>query len=525
MEPAQAGGESLAKSHEQLPGKQEPWQELDHAYDWHDLVLPARELELLRDIPAKLVRHKRLLAAGRYVPRPGVVVLCSGQSGTGKTLAAQILGAELDLPVFQVDVENISSQGRAQTKRLIARALAAAESRDAIVVFERVAALDGDRAASRTRRRGAADELAYLIDVSHDYPGLVIFARRPARRLDPELAERFDVVVGFPLPRSKASRQIWQILLPVDALVSEAELDYLATSFRLTGEGIHSCCSAAAEDALEEGVPVEMRHLARALEQEARKELWRTLLPADAAVSTLDVDTLASAFTLTGGAIRSCCEAAAADAATDGTRVAMFHVARALRQHYRDAHLDEQTRETLELLGTTADVEQEAHARAQWIAAGARRRAREASAETATDELSPAAGATSGRPDRPRASVTAGLHPGLRMPKRMARLRPLRLRLPQPPAMPQWRLPRPRWHYPVWLRQTWDRASRSAVSTIRPGLAKQSGPLTTRRRTALIAMGGILLAAALGFVVARTTGGGTATAALDQHASAGLLRV
>jgi ATPase family associated with various cellular activities (AAA) len=575
MEPAQVGGELQAES-------QEPWEQLDHRYSWDDLVLPERELELLRTIPGKLRRHVH----SRNGRKPGVTVLFSGQSGTGKTMAAQILGAELGLPIFEVDLGTASFQNRAESRRLLDRVFAAAESCEGVLVFERIAILDEGSFASGSRRRTVDVDLSYLLKLSEEYPGLVIFARRPARRLDPELAERFDAMIAFPVPRSKASREIWQMLLPANARVSTADLEYLTSSLRLTGGAIHSCCVAAAADAAEEGTRVGMQHLARALEEQARRDIWRMLLPANARVSTPDLEYLTSSFRLTGGAIRSCCSAAAADAAEGGTPVGMQHLARALEQRYRALNPDEPTRHALELLVTTVEWEDAVLAsdtRTAALAGGKRTVAvarRERTAGAAWSEQAAAAAwseqtAAIARSERNAAMATptfSGSSRGIAANRRRPHLRPAvtaprwrlhaprwrlhaprwrlhaprwrlhaprwrlhapRWRLHAPrwrrpePQWPRRRLPRPRWPYAVTeLRERLaDRKSRRALAAPRPRVAKPRWSIAAARRAALLVVGGTLAAAALGFLVARTTGGGTAVAALDKHASAGLLRV
>jgi hypothetical protein len=513
MEPAQVGGELLAKS-------QYPWEQLDHPYSWYDLVLPERELELLRAIPDRLRRR----FDDRNDGKPGITVLFSGQRGTGKTMAAQILAAELDRPIFEVDVGGESPQDRADSRRLLERVFIAAESREGVLVFRRIASLDEGPLASRSRGRTADVDLTYLLELSDHYQGLVIFARRPVRRLDPELAERFDAMIGFPVPRSKASREIWQMLLPADASISTEDLEYLTTSFRLTGEAIRRCCSAAAASAADKGIRVGLPHVTRALEEQARREIWQMVLPADARVSKADLEYLTVSFSLTAGAIRSCYSAAAADAAEEGTPVGMPHLARALEKRYQASNLDKPTRDALEVLRTTAELEDAALASAKRTAALASATRPAASGTpafsgssrwTATNLTPPSYSLSRGSVEPPRPAV-----PGPRW------------RLPALPsraggAAPRRRLPTPRSPRAVdELRERLhDRASRPAVSGTRPRLAKPTWSIATARRAALLAVGATLVAAALGFLVARTTGGGTAVASLDKHASAGLLRV
>jgi ATPase family associated with various cellular activities (AAA) len=494
MEPAQVGGELQAKS-------QEPWEQLDHSYSWDDLVLPERELELLRTIPGKLRRHVH----SRNGRKPGVTVLFSGQSGTGKTMAAQVLGAELGLPIFEVDLGTASFQNRAESRRLLDRVFAAAESCEGVLVFERIAILDEGSFASGSRGRTVDVDLSYLLELSEEYPGLVIFARRPARRLDPELAERFDAMIAFPVPRSKASREIWQMLLPANARVSTADLEYLTSSFRLTGGAIRSCCSAAAADAAEGGTSVGMQHLARALEQR-----YRALNPDEATRYALEL--LVTTAEWEDAALASDTRTAAL---ASGKRTAA--VARGERT--AAAAWSEQTAAIARSERNAARATPTFSGSSRGIAANRRR-----------PHLRPAVTAPRWRLHTPRWRRPAPqwrLHaPRWRLHAPRWRLHAPRWRRPEP-QWPRRRLPRPRWPYAVTeLRERLaDRKSRRALAAPRPRVAKPRWSIAAARRAALLVVGGTLAAAALGFLVARTTGGGTAVAALDKHASAGLLRV
>jgi hypothetical protein len=192
-----------------------------------------------------------------------------GPPGTGKTTAALILAAETNLPVWRVDISDALRDGGLDGEQLVERLFSPAKSSEAILFLGAAEALLPQHSrAGRRAGRAAAVSLSTLVDRGRRYPGLVIFASRLTRRLEPELAERLDFVINFPFPGSRARREIWRRLLPRDARVSETELDFLANSFRLPGAAIRGCCLAAVSMASQSGGPVQMSHLARAVERE-----------------------------------------------------------------------------------------------------------------------------------------------------------------------------------------------------------------------------------------------------------------
>jgi hypothetical protein len=259
---------------------------LSPAYSWDDLVVPDRQRDLLHSISAYLRHRDRVLSEWGYertVARTqGLKVLFAGESGTGKTMAAQVLAAGLGLDLFRVDLATVVSKYIGETEKNLERIFAAADGSNAILFFDEADALFGKRSeVSDSHDRYANIEVAYLLQRMEAYPGAVILATNFKRNIDDAFIRRLDFVVDFPFPETEDRRRIWRLVLPNEAPVAEdLDLDFLATQFKLSGGAIRNCSLAAAFRAADEGGPIAMSHLVRAVAQEYGKQ-GRLTLEAD----------------------------------------------------------------------------------------------------------------------------------------------------------------------------------------------------------------------------------------------------
>jgi hypothetical protein len=253
---------------------------------WQDLVLPERQLELLRSISAYLRHRDRVLSEWGYDQRvartQGLKVLFAGESGTGKTMAAQVLGAELGLELFRVDLATIVSKYIGETEKNLDRIFDAAEGSNAILFFDEADALFGKRSEiSDSHDRYANIEVAYLLQKMEGYPGAVILATNYRRNIDDAFVRRLDFVIDFPFPEAPDRKAIWRLVLPESApLADDIDLDFLAERFKLSGGAIRNCSLSAAFQAADDGNVIEMRHLVRGVAQEYGKQ-GRLTLEAD----------------------------------------------------------------------------------------------------------------------------------------------------------------------------------------------------------------------------------------------------
>ena len=178
--------------------------------------------------------HERAAHAAR--------VLLAGEPGTGKTLAARVIGAEVGRDVVCVDLARVAEQEPADVERSLERVLASSVQSGAITVFDDPEAVFGKRPRP-SRGREPGNDVARLLARLEAHRGPILFASRLKPRIDAELIRRLDFVVDLPFPEAESRRRIWRLALPADARVRDRDLDFLSTSFKLTGAAIHDCCA------------------------------------------------------------------------------------------------------------------------------------------------------------------------------------------------------------------------------------------------------------------------------------------
>ncbi len=244
---------------------------------WEELVLPERQLAVLQSISSYLRHRDGVLVDWGYertvAGRQGLGVLFAGESGTGKTMAARVLAADLGLELFSVDLATVVSKYVGETEQNLERIFAAAEGSNAILFFDEADALFGRRSeVSDSRDRYANIEVAYLLQRMEAHAGAVILATNLKQNIDDAFLRRLDFVVDFRFPEAADRRRIWRLVIPPEAPVSgDIDIDFLGDRFKLSGGSIRNCSLAAAFEAASAGQPLRMAHLVRAIAAEYGK--------------------------------------------------------------------------------------------------------------------------------------------------------------------------------------------------------------------------------------------------------------
>ncbi len=246
-------------------------------YGWDDIVLPADAREQLREMCA-FVEHRRTVyevwGLGRKLAMgKGLMSLFAGQSGTGKTMAADVMAGTLGLDLYKIDLSGVVSKYIGETEKNLGSIFDEASTSNAILFFDEADALFGKRSEVKDAHdRYANIETAYLLQKMEEYSGVVILATNLKMNLDEAFLRRLHFVIDFPMPDDDDRQRIWQTTMPASMPVSaDIDIPFLARQFKIAGGNIRNIVLAAAFLAAAEGTPVGMSHCIRAVRREYQK--------------------------------------------------------------------------------------------------------------------------------------------------------------------------------------------------------------------------------------------------------------
>jgi len=251
-----------------------------------DLVLPDQQLAVLAEIAAHVRQRGTVYQDWGFesVLRRGlgVTALFAGGSGTGKTLAAEVVAGQLGLDLFVIDLSQVVSKYIGETEKNLRRVFDAAERGGAVLLFDEADALFGRRSEVKdSHDRYANLEVSYLLMRMESYRGLAVLTTNMKKSLDPAFLRRIRFVVDFPFPAASERSSIWRRVIPERAPVRDLDPDRLA-QLTVAGGSIRNIALSAAFLAADEGEPMQMRHLLAAARTEYLK-LERSLTPAEVA--------------------------------------------------------------------------------------------------------------------------------------------------------------------------------------------------------------------------------------------------
>ncbi|MCG8421429.1 MAG: ATP-binding protein [Proteobacteria bacterium] len=232
---------------------------------WRDLVLPRANLTALRAIVAQVRQRDRVYQQWGYDrsgPRGlGVTALFFGPSGTGKTLAAEIVANELELDLYRIDLSGVVSKYIGETEKNLQQIFDAAESAGAVLLFDEADALFGKRSEVKDARdRHANIEVSYLLQRMESYCGLAILTTNMRAAIDDAFLRRIRFAVEFPFPDATQRAEIWRRSFPDTTPTEGLEPEQLA-EIQLCGGNIRNVSLNAAFLAADAGQPVTMDHV------------------------------------------------------------------------------------------------------------------------------------------------------------------------------------------------------------------------------------------------------------------------
>jgi AAA+ superfamily predicted ATPase len=240
--------------------------------DWDDLVLPPDSLTQLHELCDRAAHRNLVLETWRFghmqTRGRGTAALFAGPSGTGKTLAAEVIANALELDLYRIDLSRLISKWLGETEKNLDRLFTAAEGANAVLLFDEADALFGKRSEVRdSHDRYANLEVSYLLQKMEDYDGIAILATNLRHHLDEAFLRRLAFCIPFPFPDATYRRRIWSAVWPsIAPTADDVDFGWLANEYTLSGGNIRNVALAAAYLAAGSGRPVtqaDFRHAAR----------------------------------------------------------------------------------------------------------------------------------------------------------------------------------------------------------------------------------------------------------------------
>lgn len=240
---------------------------------WDELILAPERITQLHELVDRYRLRSKVFGEWGLGGRTseGLVGLFAGPSGTGKTMAAELVAGSIGVDLYTIDLSSVVSKYIGETEKNLEAIFSAARAGNLVLLFDEADALFGKRAAvTDARDRYANVEVSYLLQRLERHDGVVILTTNFAKNIDDAFRRRIDTVVEFPLPAVAERRRLWESMLggvPCAAL----DLDFLAEGFELSGGSIRNAVQTAAFLAAGSATEVEMGHVVRGLGRELQK--------------------------------------------------------------------------------------------------------------------------------------------------------------------------------------------------------------------------------------------------------------
>ncbi|KOY61303.1 AAA family ATPase [Photorhabdus heterorhabditis] len=243
----------------------------------NDLVISDALAQQLREIIATIHYRDQILATGfqeKIGYGTGISALFYGESGTGKTMAAEVIAGHLGVDLIKVDLSTVVNKYIGETEKNISRIFDLAEADSGVLFFDEADALFGKRSETKDAQdRHANIEVSYLLQRLENYPGLVILATNNRSHLDSAFNRRFTFITRFAYPDEMLRKKMWQVIWPEQITLSDTiDFSHLAKRADLTGANIRNIALLASMLAKNDHCDqIENKHINRAVTLELNK--------------------------------------------------------------------------------------------------------------------------------------------------------------------------------------------------------------------------------------------------------------
>ncbi len=255
-----------------------PAEQLHTQRSWGDLILPQTTLSELQSIEAWYKSSPVLMEEWdmKKSLKPGFRVLFYGDPGTGKTLAASLLGKYTGRPVFRVDVSMLVSKYIGETEKQLSKLFDKAENKNWILFFDEADAIFGKRTNVRDAHdKYANQEVSYLLQRIETFSGLIILASNYKNNMDKAFTRRFHSCIRFNYPKYEERLRIWEQNLPQQLNLEKIDIKDIAYRYELTGANIMNVIQDISLKTISsgsEGYKVSLQALLESIKKEYSKE-------------------------------------------------------------------------------------------------------------------------------------------------------------------------------------------------------------------------------------------------------------
>jgi AAA+ superfamily predicted ATPase len=248
-------------------------EEPDKFITMDDLIIPQKQKEILERI-CYHVRHEKKVYYDwgmdeKYRYGKGTPVLFAGPPGTGKTMAAHVLSNMLDIPLYKIDLSQVSDKYIGETEKHLQKVFEFADENETLLFFDEADALFGKRSeVKESKDRYANMEISYILQRIEQFDGIAILATNLRDNMDSAFIRRMKYIVDFPMPDACMREQIWRNSFAGGVPMGEIDFEYLARQFELSGGNIKNIILTATFLAAGRDEKVEMSHIFESVENE-----------------------------------------------------------------------------------------------------------------------------------------------------------------------------------------------------------------------------------------------------------------
>lgn len=246
------------------------------AVGFDGLFLPSEPLSLLHELVQRARHREKVLGTWRLRTGGGrgrgVVALFAGESGTGKTLSAEVVAGALGLDLYVVELSSVVDKYIGETEKNLERIFSEADRTDAVLLFDEADAVFGKRSEVKSSHdRYANLESAYLLQRLEAFDGIAVLTTNLRANIDEAFTRRLDLVVDFPFPDDGQRLALWRSCLAATPCADDLGLDVCAKEFELSGGAIRSAAVTAGYLAAGRGGPVTAADVRAGARREYRK--------------------------------------------------------------------------------------------------------------------------------------------------------------------------------------------------------------------------------------------------------------